>query len=355
MTLAILSVSSMALMLTLICSALVYGQTSPSGRLESEFIRTTVDTLATVIRREYMDPDVAVRVDTYLRRRVADGVYVDAATPEALARALTADLFAETKDKHLAVNVIRDVPPDAPAARSDGSRLDGVRRSNAGVRRVEILAGNVGYLELTSFWRLEEARETIAAAMALLRQADALILDQRHNAGGSPDTAAFLASYFFDTAGLPLFEIVHRSGASPTRYATTVPALSGRDERRPVYVLTAARTFSAGEGLVFLLQERRRVEVIGETTAGAANPGRPYPVNHRFDVTVPNGRVKSAVTGGNWEGAGVKPDVAVAEKDALRVAHARALRQLLQNAAPGGWRDRLERELRGLEGQATVR
>jgi C-terminal processing protease CtpA/Prc len=148
---------------------------------------------------------------------------------------------------------------------------------------------------------------------------------------------------------------VHRSEPAPTRYSTTLPAVAGRDEQRPAYVLTSARTFSAGEGLAFLLQERRRVEVIGEVTAGAANPGRPYPVNSRFDVTVPNGRVRSAVGGGNWEGAGVKPDVASAERDALRVAHERALRQLLQKAAPGEWRDRLDRELRALEGQGTNR
>ena len=331
------------------------GLDKPQGHVDAELIRTTVDSVAAIVRREYMDPDVAVRVEVFLRRRVADGVYANVATAEALAKALTADLFAETKDKHLAVNVIADTPAGSAAPRPEASRADGVRRSNAGVRRVEILAGNVGYLDLTSFWRLEEARETIAAAMGLLRGADALILDLRANGGGSPDTAAFVMSYFFETAGLPLFDIVHRSEPAPTRYSTTLPAVAGRDERRPAYVLTSARTFSAGEGLAFLLQERRRVEVIGEVTAGAANPGRPYPVNSRFDVTVPNGRVRSAVGGGNWEGAGVKPDVESAERDALRIAHERALRRLLQKAAPGEWRDRLDRELRALEGQGTNR
>ncbi len=351
MTAAILSRS----LIPLTAALLLSGPDNPPGQPDAELIRTTVDSVATVIRREYMDPDVAARVEMFLRRRSSDGAYANVATPEALARTLTADLFAETKDKHLAVNVIPDTPHGSAAPRSDASRADGVRRSNAGVRRVEILAGNVGYLDLTSFWRLDEARETIATAMRLLRGADALILDLRANGGGSPDTAAFVASYFFDTAGLPLFEIVHRSEKDPSRYSTAMPAVAERDGTRPVYVLTAARTFSAGEGLAFLLQERRRVEVIGEVTAGAANPGRPYPVNSRFDVTVPNGRVRSAVGGGNWEGAGVKPDVAVGERDALRVAHERALRQLLQKAAPGDWRDRLERELRTLEGQGTNR
>ena len=104
--------------------------------------------------------------------------------------------------------------------------------------------------------------------------------------------------------------------------------LAERDGRRPVYVLTSARTFSAGEGFAFLLQERGRAEVIGERTPGAANPGRPYPVNALFEVTVPNGKVVSAVRRGNWEGIGVVPDIEVPAAEALRIAHARALERL---------------------------
>jgi C-terminal processing protease CtpA/Prc len=48
---------------------------------------------------------------------------------------------------------------------------------------------------------------------------------------------------------------------------------------------------------------------VGERTAGAANPGRPFPVNDHFEVAVPTGKVVSAIRGGNWEGSGVTPDV----------------------------------------------
>jgi hypothetical protein len=135
------------------------------------------------------------------------------------------------------------------------------------------------------------------------------------------------------------------------RYATESPGVPDRNETRPVYVLTAERTFSAGEGFAFLLQERRRAEVIGEATAGAANPGRPYPVGVRLEVTVPNGHVRTAVTGRNWEGAGVIPDVRVAGSDALRVGHIRALRELLKQAPSGPWHDALKRHVDALEGQ----
>ena len=100
-------------------------------------------------------------------------------------------------------------------------------------------------------------------------------------------------------------------------------------------MLTSARTFSGGEGLAFLLQELKRAVVIGEVTAGAANPGRPYPAGELFEITVPNGRVVSTIRRANWEGHGVTPDISVPAADAFRVAHLRAIDDLLSNSVPG--------------------
>ena len=312
----------------------------------AEAARASVTEIAAIVSREYMDPAIADRLADALRRRLRDGRYAGATMPGALAARVTRDLLAESGDKHLAVSVVPESRPTAAAP--SNSRADGVRRTNGGVRRVEILPGNVGYLELTSFWRLDEAREAIADAMRLLRRADAVIIDMRQNTGGSPDTVAFLAGYLFDKSGLPLFDIVWRSD-TPRAYATPAPAPDERDERRPVYVLTAARTFSAGEGLAFLLQERGRARVVGERTAGAANPGRSHRVNQWFEVTVPNGKVRGAVSGKNWEGVGVPPDVSVPASDALRAAHLEALRELVARTPAGAWRDALDREIRTLE------
>ena len=148
----------------------------------------------------------------------------------------------------------------------------------------------------------------------------------RANSGGSPGTVALFISYLLDAPDLPLFDILHRAPLPPDHYATEMTPPADRDAKRPVYVLTSANSFSAAEGLPFLLQERHRAEIVGEVTAGAANAGRPYRVNARFSVTIPNGRIRSAIGGGNWEGAGVTPDVRTTAADALKTAHARALR-----------------------------
>jgi C-terminal processing protease CtpA/Prc len=65
-------------------------------------------------------------------------------------------------------------------------------------------------------------------------------------------------------------------------------------------------------------------------------------------VTVPNGRVRAAVSGGNWEGTGVTPDVAVPEADALRTAHTLAIRRLAADAT-GEWKLKLLDVLKTLE------
>jgi C-terminal processing protease CtpA/Prc len=317
--------------LFLTCVSSTFGGQSvshpPSAVITPDTVRVTVTEIAAIISREYMDATIGGRLADSLLRRLNDGEYADATTPAELAALVNGDLLEESQDKHLSVAVIRE-PAKAPAAAPAGhAREDNVRRTNAGVQRVEILPGNVGYLNLTAFWRIEEAREAIGDAMRLLRRADALIIDMRQNGGGSPETVAFVAGYLFGQPGLPLFDIVPRSGERVT-YATPTPAPAERDQRRPMFVLTASRTFSAGEGFAFLLQERTRAVVIGERTSGAANPGRPYPVNALFEVTVPNGQVRSSVSGRNWEGAGVAPDISVPASDALRVAHERALGEL---------------------------
>ena len=203
--------------------------------IEPKLIESTVESLAQVIRQEYFDVAVAAKVEQALRTASAEGRYASAATREALAQRLTGDLFGVTHDKHLTVAVTR--PPGVKPRGGGPARDRRDQPTTAGFRHVEILAGNVGYLDLTMFLRPVEHRDALAAAMQTLRTADALILDMRDNGGGSSATVALLIRYLFDQ---------------------------------------------------LLLQERQRAEVVGEKTAGAANPGRPYPVNDVFEVTVPN-------------------------------------------------------------------
>ncbi len=65
--------------------------------------------------------------------------------------------------------------------------------------------------------------------------------------------------------------------------------------------------------------------MVGETTSGGAHPGSPFRLHPHFEMFVPMGMAINPVTGGNWEGVGVMPDVEVPAGEALDMAHKLAL------------------------------
>jgi hypothetical protein len=219
-------------------------------------LEATITSLADTVEREYMDAGIAEAVAASLRQRLADGRYTDVPSATALATALTSDLYELTRDKHLGVVVRPEVPASNPptTATNDSARETIARRSNFGIQRVEILGGNIGYLDIRFFFRPNEAREVLAAAMGVLRNVDVLIIDMRANTGGSPDTIALILSYLFDKSGVELFEIIPRSGAGGDPYVTGTNPMPHSNSQRPVYVLTSSKTFSGGEGLAYILQ-----------------------------------------------------------------------------------------------------
>jgi hypothetical protein len=307
----------------------------PSRALDPTAIDAAVREVTTVFAAHYFDIPLSQKVAAEINSRLAAGRYSKNTVPAELATLLTADFFELTKDKHIAVAV-----PTPRVANGGGG---GERRNvptTAGFRRTEIIAGNIGVFDLAFFMRPIEHRDALAAAMQVLQPADALIVDMRANGGGSPDTVALFISYLIEGIEQPLFEIVHRDG-SKTIYRTPEEAPATRNARRPIYVLTSAKTFSGGEGLAFLLQERKRAVVIGEVTAGAANPGRPYPAGELFEITVPNGRVVSSIGRANWEGRGVTPDVRVTAAEAFQAAHLRALDDVIAATADPARREEL--------------
>jgi len=68
----------------------------------------------------------------------------------------------------------------------------------------------------------------------------------------------------------------------------------------------------------------KRAVLVGETTGGGANFAPRHELDEHFTLAVPQGRAISAITGTNWEGKGVAPDVAVAPDRAPQEALARA-------------------------------
>src|ERR1700679_310207 len=93
---------------------------------------------------------------------------------------------------------------------------------------------------------------------------------------------------------------------SKTVESFTSPSIKGKKYLdRKVYLLTSKDTVSAAEALCYNMKNLKLATVVGEVTAGAANPGSMKRIDDHFSLFLPTGRAVDPVTGKNWEGAGV--------------------------------------------------
>jgi hypothetical protein len=311
---------------------------APNATLGPRQQSEVVDSVISVLLANYVFPEVAVRMATDLRGRVARGEFDDITSATAFADTLTSLLYEIGQDRHLWISYDPGAPPEPPresTPTSDEAPDQSRRRRNFGFPRAEILLGNVGYMDLRMFIVPEAAGETAAAVMAFLSNTEALIIDLRQNGGGSPDMVALVASYFFDSKPVHLFDVYMRVADRTDQYWTSRYLPGRRLATQPVYVLTRSSTFSAGEAFAYTMKHLERATIVGETTGGAAHPGRDHRISQQFVMFVAHARAISPVTGTNWEGVGVTPDVDVPAEVALETAHVLALEALLQQTTDG--------------------
>ena len=240
------------------------------------------------------------------------------------ARRVTERLRAVSGDGHLGLSyseqpIADPAKPDGPVSLNDDFEQWYGSAVNHGVEKIERLEGNVMLLDLRVFPPASMGAETIAAAMNVVAQGDALIIDLRRNGGGA-DTVLLVMGYlvepgsaFMSTYNRPRDEWTHE------QVPAWVPGKRfGAD--KPLYVLTSKRTFSAAEALAYSLQAMGRATIIGETTGGGAHPFEYRKVSTHFALDLPEAMSRHPLTGTNWQDVGVSPDIAVASEEALAVA-----------------------------------
>lgn len=284
--------------------------------------RIVVEGTAGAIEQNYFDPERAAAIAADLRAEARAGRY-DGLAPEALAVALTRRL--SPLDRHFRVTYSPAAEVQAPAAGDAPEpaygREEQDRRDGYGFREVALLPGNIGYLKLSRFAPIDfEQRDWPA-----WRAADAIFIDLRGNGGGDPSMVGYLVSAFVPADANIYNEFRFRQG----RMSERPPVLSTAALSTPVYILVSGRTASGAEAFANTMQAAGRATIVGEPTAGAANPGRDVPVAPGYAVFVSAATPVNPVTNGNWEGTGVRTDVAVPAVEALDHAHVLALESAL--------------------------
>jgi hypothetical protein len=303
--------------------------------------REVVTTALELLRANYVFPERAEAAAVAVESRLAAGEY-DNLDEITLTELLTEHLNEICDDKHLRVRlgggpgphqapVPEDAPPPDHAEHQFRMRRKGREMGNFGIRRVEQLDGNIGYLDIRRVAVPDFAGPAISAAMELVSGTYALIIDLRRNHGGAPDGVVYWCSYLFPggKGSTHLNDIFH-ADTGETRQFWTLPYVPGsRYPDRPVYVLCSGETFSGGEDFCYTLQALGRATVIGETTGGGAHPTRGFPISPAIHIGIPFARSVNPVTGTNWQGTGVIPDIAVSSEEAFTVAYREALGHVL--------------------------
>lgn len=288
-----------------------------------------IDSIVKGLNETYIFEDVAQNMAARLREQLSTGAYEKMTTLPAFCQLLTTDLQSISHDKHLRVSYSPPPPEAAGKQPSDAerqARYEGVlRRDNYCFEKIEHLPGNVGYLKFNCFADAGLGGATAIAAMNFVAGSDALIFDLRENGGGNPSMIQLISSYLFDEPKhLNSFYI--RNGDKTEQYWTQAFVQGPRLVNVPVYVLTSGYTFSGAEEFTYNLKNMKRATIVGETTGGGAHPVQPYRVEG-YDVTMslPYGRAINPISGTNWEGTGVAPDIATPAAAALDTAYVKAL------------------------------
>jgi peptidase S41-like protein len=282
-----------------------------------------IDHAIAQLQDSYVSPELAKQMAESLRRHQKHGDYNTITEGDEFANLLTTHLRDVSHDKHLAVQFVPtrlpdslDTPPDAQQL-ARNQRM--IQRTNCGFDKVEVLPGNIGYVKFNGFFSPADCSQTAIAAMGFIANSDALIFDLRENGGGDPAMIALICSYLFDRP-THLNDLWNRKDNFSTQW-WTLPYVPGkRLPNIPVYVLTSSRTFSGAEEFSYDLQSLKRATIVGEVTGGGAHPVRGQRIDDRFIIVVPIAKAINPITKTNWEGTGVKPDIAVAASDALTTA-----------------------------------
>jgi len=297
------------------------------GARRTEIIEAVVSAVDSL----YIARDGVEHIVETLRANLRRGSYDRFSELGPFIEQVTADLQRESHDLHMGVYPydVSMAVGDLTAAEVEEARARD-RFSNFGFRTVRRLPGNIGLLELSDFYPARDAGNLAVAALHLLGQSNALIVDLRRNGGGSGDLVNLILGHFFDQ---PVLTTSIYSWMDDRTYQGWTPAyLPGPALAEiPIFVLVSGRTASAAEHFSYALKARGRATIVGSTTRGASNPieSMDFP-ELGVTVEVPGYKTTDPVTGTNWEGTGVEPDIPASPDEALLVAAQEAAMRLMR-------------------------
>jgi hypothetical protein len=313
-------------------------------KLDSKTKNAVIESVNDLIIKRYVFPDVAQQVTDYLNKRFKNGDYDKTDNARQFANALWEDLQTSSNDNHFFIEYnpkrARLVTAQKSQSAEDIEKANKVmaekdRLTNFGFNKLEILMGNVGYLDLRYFSNPDYAGATAVAAMNLLANSDAVIIDLRDTPGGEPTMVQLLSSYFVrgTKQGRTHLNTLEQVYDGSIEQYWTIPYVPGkRMYDTDLYILTDGYTGSAAEEFTHNMKALDRAVIIGETTRGSAHNVDIEVIQEHFVMHLPVRRPVNPITGTNWERTGVEPHIVVPGPQAFDKAYLMALEKIMEKS-----------------------
>ena len=338
----------------------ILGVTTADAQISKQQKSEAIDSVVKLMNERYIFPETAKQIELHLRKQQTKKLYDTITNGDVFAAALTTDIRSICNDKHVTIRYsaqAQSVDRTSFMSISDEERneyIEWLRLENYGVRKIDILKGNIGYIDFKFLCGTEYAGDFYAAMMNYINHTDALIIDFRKCGGAMSDNViSFLCSYLFaDKTHLNDLYWRERNYTQQTWTQVVVPGKKYLN--KPVYVLTSGGTFSGAEEMAYDLKNLKRATIIGEVTGGGANPGGNVAVTPHFSMFLPVGKAINPITKTNWEGVGVQPDSVTSSKMALNKAHITAMNHGITNTKNPLWKEELKRLVAEVENDIPV-
>jgi C-terminal processing protease CtpA/Prc len=317
---------------TLLLALVSWTTASPQGAHAAPFA-AAIETLARKLEADYVFPAVGAQYAAALRGHLAAGDYDGITDAGQVAARLTADLQATRWEGHLRVRVAGAAPSSVTRASADAPPP---------IKAAKWIAPGVAYI---AFTLMPDDPQVVSATDRFMREhasARALIIDARALHGGGEGVPSAIFRYLYAKRQVVAYfdsrPVADNADDDPYEQPPTVTTVAGppgierqaltvipdatehRLFRAKVFYLTSRQTASVAEQIAEILKRTHRGAVVGERTFGAGHFGFYVPIGQGLEAYLTWGRVLDPVTGEDYEGRGVTPDVAVPADQALDTA-----------------------------------
>jgi len=275
--------------------------------------------IANLIETKYVLPEPAKEYADKFRNKYENGAYENLTNSKYFAEQITTDLIDITKDKHFSfrLKVSSEVGEKTESSLRHPIRYHRLEiKENKGFSKLEWMDGNIGYLDFRRFYYLSDAKDLVNASLKFLANANAIIIDLRKNGGGSGD---YLSSYFLEYP-TQLTSWYSREDDFLTEFWTSKNIGMASLVDVPLFLLTGRETFSSAESFAYDMKVRKRATIVGDSTKGGAHSVDLFQIDDQFEIYIPTACAINPITGTNWEGIGVIPDIIVPSEAALDTA-----------------------------------